>query len=58
MAYYALNTVPIIEQLQNVDDDIKAELVKQVWFADDSSAAGTLTGILQRWEKLTEIKPK
>ena len=35
MAFYALSTVPIIKQLQNVDDDIKVEPVKQVWFADD-----------------------
>ena len=47
MAFYALSTVPIIKQLQNVDDDIIAEPVKQVWFADDSSAAGSLKGILQ-----------
>ena len=58
MAFYALNTVPIIKQPQNVDDDIEAEPVKQVWFADDSSAAGSLKGILQWWKKLTEIGPK
>ena len=58
MAFYALGTVPIIRQLHNVDDDIIAEPVKQVWFADDSSAAGLLKGILQWWEKLTEIGPK
>ena len=58
MAFYALSTVPIIKQLQIVDDDIIAEPVKQVWFADDSSAAGSLKGILQWWKKLTEIGPK
>ena len=58
MAFYALSTVPIIKLLQNVDDDIKAEPVKQVWFAGDSSAAGTLKRILQWWKKLTEIRPK
>ena len=47
MAFYALSTVPIIKQLQNADNNIKAEPVKQVWFADDSSAAGSLKRILQ-----------
>ena len=55
MAFYTHSTVPIIKQLQNVDDDIKAEPVEQVWFADDSSAAGTCKGILQWWKKLTEV---
>ena len=40
------------------DDNIKAEPVKQVWFADVSSAAGTLKRILQWWKKLIEIRPK
>ena len=58
MAFYALSTVPTTKQLQNADDDIIAEPVKQVWFADYSSAAGSLKGILQWWKKLTEIRPK
>ena len=58
MVFCALSAKPNTKQLQNVDDEIKAEPVKQVWFADDSSAAETLKGILQWWKKLTKIGQK
>ena len=58
MVFCALSAEPNTKQLQNVDDKIKAEPVKQVWFADDSSAAETLKGILQWWKKLTKSGQK
>ena len=58
MAMYAVCTKPLIDKLGNDDlytDDAK---VSQVWFADDSSAAGTLNSIMVRWVKLVEEGPK
>ena len=42
MAMYALSTWPLIQALskQTANDE-----VKQVWYADDSSAVGSLAGV-------------
>jgi len=42
MAMYAITTWPLIQPLstETTNDD-----VKQVWFADDSSAVGPLEGV-------------
>ena len=44
MAMYALAVVPLIRQLHTVVPD-----VRQVWFADDATAAGSLSSILDWW---------
>ena len=44
---YALATVPLVDQLSNIQD------VTQVWYGDDATAAGSLTSI-QKWCKLIE----
>ena len=48
MAFYAISTRPIIEELQK---DVYYELEKdkfwQAWFADGASSAGNLSGILK-----------
>ena len=49
MTMYALAVVPLIRRLK--------DLAHQVWFADDASAGGGLTGLLAWWEKLNEIGP-
>ena len=41
MAMYALAVVPLIRQLRTVVPD-----VRQVWFADDATAVGSLSSIL------------
>ena len=42
MAMYALSTRPLIQALSN---EIANDEVKQVWYADDSSAVGSLAGV-------------
>jgi len=45
MAMYALSTRPLIQTLSNETANDK---VKQVWYSDDSSAVGSLTG-MRKW---------
>ena len=52
---YAVATRPLIDELA---EDIGDELLKQVWFADDSTAGGNLDGIHQWWTSLKEKGPK
>ncbi len=54
MPMYALSTRPLIDSLQETLD----EYTKQVWYADDSTAAGKLASLLKWWEKLCLIGPK
>ena len=59
MGFYAISTLPIIESLQNTNlYDSEVDKVTQAWFADDSSAAGNLSGIFKWWNKLSEIGPQ
>ena len=59
MGFYAISTLPIIESLQNTNlYDSEIDKVTQAWFADDSSAAGNLSGIFKWWNKLSEIGPQ
>ena len=51
MPMYALATIPLIKKLQSVD-------VKQVWYADDASAAGKITRLHEWWNQLTTIGPR
>jgi len=48
MAMYGLSTRPLIQALSN---EIANE-VKQVWYADDSCAVGSLAGVKNWWEYL------
>ena len=52
MAMYALAIKPLIDKLRDFESD-----VKQVWFADDATAAGRLRVLQQWWQHLTEIGP-
>ena len=52
MAMYALAATPLIRRLKEMKSD-----VKQVWFADDATAAGKLRALLQWWQHLTVIWP-
>ena len=49
MPMYALGIVPLIRQL--------GHLARQLWFADDASAGGSLVNLQAWWEKLNEIGP-
>ena len=51
MALYALSIQPLITSLQAMSD------VKQCWFADDASGAGTLSEIKQWWDVLNTFGP-
>ena len=56
MGFCPISTIPIIESLQNTNlYDSEVEKVTQAWFADDSCAAGNLSGIFKWWNKLSEI---
>ena len=52
MAMYALAIKPLIDKLRDFEPD-----VKQVWFADDATAAGRLKALQQWWQHLTAIGP-
>ena len=51
MAMYAVANTPLIYRLTE-------EELKQVWFADDASAAGKLVGIRNWWNNMTKIGPE
>ncbi|ETX01015.1 MAG: hypothetical protein ETSY2_37945 [Candidatus Entotheonella gemina] len=50
MPFYALATVPLIQSLDNAE-------VKQVWYADDASASGSLVSIRSWWDQLSREGP-
>ena len=52
MAFYAVSTHPLIKKLGD-----QIEKITQTWFADDSSAAGTLNSILSWWKKPLKVGP-
>ena len=50
MAMYAVAITPLIRSLK--DDE-----TKQVWFADDATAGGSLTGLRRWWDRIVERGP-
>ena len=46
MPMYAMATIPLINHLGNVED------LKQVWYADDASAVGSLHSTRQWWDQI------
>ena len=55
MAMYALSTRPLIQALSK--ETANDEEVKQVWYADDSSAVRSLAGVKKWWEYLQANGP-
>ena len=55
MAMYAVGTRPLITALHELTDQSKCQ---QVWYADDSSAAGKLREIRKWWDILNDVGPK
>ena len=51
MPLYALATIPLINRLSSVSD------TKQVWYADDASAAGQLSSLRSWWDNLQSLGP-
>jgi hypothetical protein len=51
MAMYAIATLPLIHQLDQVT------AIEQIWYADDSSAAGSVSQIRTWWDKIEEMGP-
>ena len=51
MAMYAISTTPLIQRLGT-------ENIKQVWFADISSAVGNLQALRRWWDHPTTIDPE
>ena len=49
MAMYAIGTLPLILRLQHEAD--------QIWYADDSSAGGTIKSLKGWWDKLQRLGP-
>ena len=56
MAMYALAVVPLIRQLRHAVSEVSE--VSQAWFADDATAEGSLSSLLQWWQHLSSIGPK
>ena len=48
--FYALSTVPLINSLNDQN-------VKQVWYADDATATGSLSAIFSWWKMLCDYGP-
>ncbi len=53
MPMYALASIPLIRNLSHSLDE-----VKQLWYADDTAAAGTITQLQDWWNHINEIGPK
>ena len=51
MGFYACSTKPMINDLGSINDS------KQVWFADDATAAGIITDLYGWWMRVSEIGP-
>ena len=51
MSLYALATIPLINNLSSIPE------TKQVWYADDASAAGNMSAIRSWWDKLRSCGP-
>ena len=52
MAMYALAVTPLISKLhQNIPT------CKQVWYADDSTAAGSLQDLKKWWDEISSLGP-
>ena len=51
MPMYAVATIPLINHLGNVED------LKQVWYADDASAVGSLHSTRQWWNQILTMGP-
>jgi len=54
VAMYALSTRPLVRALSS---ETANDEVKQVWYADDSSALGSLAGVKKWWEYLQANGP-
>ena len=52
MAMYALAIVPLIHKLRNNSPE-----VKQVWYADDATGAGSCEGLRQWWDQIERLGP-
>ena len=52
MAMYALAIRPLIDKLRDAEPN-----VRQVWFADDATAAGRLATLCQWWQLISTIGP-
>ena len=50
MAMYAIAIIPLIHCLQDT-------AVKQVWFADNATAGGSLVNLRKWWEQIVSIGP-
>ena len=50
MAIYAISIMPLVHSLNSID-------TKQIWFADDSSAGGTLDNLHEWWSRLQREGP-
>ena len=50
MLLYALGVVPLIQKLANID-------VSQMWYADDTSAGGSLQSLHCWWDHLICLGP-
>ena len=51
MSFYALATIPLIKSLAGIQG------TKQVWYADDSTATGSLIGLRNWWDSITIKAP-
>ena len=52
MGKYGLAIKPLMDKLS---DSVNSDMCKQVWYADDSSAAGKLTEMKIWWDTLCQI---
>ena len=58
MAGYSLGTRPLIDHLLDPEIYGLEEIIRQVWFADDSAGAGKLKALLLWWKEIMRIGPK
>ena len=51
MPMYALATIPLIDHLSSIQD------ISQVWYADDASAAGSISSLRAWWDSIRSTGP-
>jgi len=50
MAMYAISVIPLIDAIRDCS-------IRQAWFADDATAAGSLCGLYNWWSALSKLGP-
>ena len=57
MGFYAISAIPLSKVKTKVGDENEQDRTKQIYYADDGGAAGTLTGLKRWWDEVQKDGP-